>query len=388
MLDVEGTMLTLYRRHTAKCKKALSLPPRVLRAYMDCECPIWIYGRTETGLIPRQTTGTNALAVAQAVRDAEYRKGENETAHGPRLDESIEKFIAGRRSRIGDATTRHYKAELERFRDYCARRGVYHMRGLTTDLLEDFKVEGLPATMKDSTKQTVTRKIHCFVAEAFRRDWINLDLAGKMTPHHAQYEQKEPYSDKEIELILAEAERLNHAKEGYAKKPKTFRLLVELMLETGMRVSDAIMFDPSAVYHGASGMWVYPHVQIKRKKTHRPITVEAYLTDRLKTAIEKCDWLSPAKPFLYGKASRYEIGKQVWNRMQTIGERCGVADCRPHRLRDTFAVRALLRGIAIGDVSRLLGHSSVTTTEAYYAKWIPARGARLESIVAKSLMDA
>jgi hypothetical protein len=30
--------------------------------------------------------------------------------------------------------------------------------------------------------------------------------------------------------------------------------------------------------------------------------------------------------------------------MQSIGGRCGVDDCRPHRLRDTFAVRALFAG--------------------------------------------
>jgi integrase len=79
---------------------------------------------------------------------------------------------------------------------------------------------------------------------------------------------------------------------------------------------------------------------------------------------------------------------QVYDLMQSIGGRCGVDDCRPHRLRDTFAVRALLRDVPIGDVSKLLGHSSVKITEMYYAKWIPARGSRLEGLVAKTLMNA
>jgi len=52
-----------------------------------------------------------------------------------------------------------------------------------------------------------------------------------------------------------------------------------------------------------------------------------------------------------------------------------------------FAVRALLRDVPIGDVSRLLGHSSVKITEMGYAKWIPARGSRLERLVAKTLMN-
>jgi integrase len=74
--------------------------------------------------------------------------------------------------------------------------------------------------------------------------------------------------------------------------------------------------------------------------------------------------------------------------MQTIGKRCGVDDCRPHRLRDTFAVRALLHGMSLEDVSRLLGHSSVKVTELYYAKWVAARKVRLERLVAQSLVDS
>ena len=74
--------------------------------------------------------------------------------------------------------------------------------------------------------------------------------------------------------------------------------------------------------------------------------------------------------------------------MQTLGNRCGVVDCRPHRLRDTFAVRGLLRGLGIDDVSRLLGHSSVKITEMYYAKWTAERKTRLERFVSQSFVNA
>ena len=143
----------------------------------------------------------------------------------------------------------------------------------------------------------------------------------------------------------------------------------------------------SAVQKGYS-LWIYTYTQEKHGKTKMPEPIEAYLSDRLKSAIEKCKWLSPARPFWFGPVSnRYGIAYQVYDRMQTIGERCGVADCRPHRLRDTFATRALSRGVSIGDVSRLLGHSSVKITETYYAAWIPARQRRLESFVAQALVN-
>jgi integrase len=231
-------------------------------------------------------------------------------------------------------------------------------------------------------------KGRCFLRTAFRRGWIEKALAEQVTGHAAVYEQKEPYTEREMELILNEAGKLNGGRDGYASAPATFRLLLELMVQTGMRVSDAIRYDPALTYQGESGLWVYTFSQRKRKRTKAPVQTEVYLSHALKGAIDRCVWLSPSKPFWYGPASAgYVLAYQVYDRMQTIGSRCGVEDCRPHRLRDTFAVRALLRGMQLEDVSRLLGHSSVKITEAYYAKWVASRKVRLERLVSESLMN-
>ncbi|SPF45524.1 hypothetical protein SBA4_3390013 [Candidatus Sulfopaludibacter sp. SbA4] len=100
--------------------------------------------------------------------------------------------------------------------------------------------------------------------------------------------------------------------------------------------------------------------------------------------------LSPRLPFWYGSGSDPDpVAQAVYERMQSIGEKAGIADCRPHRLRDTFAVRRLLSGkLHLEDVSRLLGHSSVKVTETYYAKWVTSRKRRLERLVSESLMDS
>jgi integrase len=47
-------------------------------------------------------------------------------------------------------------------------------------------------------------------------------------------------------------------------------------------------------------------------------------------------------------------------------------------LRDTFAVDMLLAGMPLEDVSRLLTHKSVRTTERYYARWVKSREKKLE----------
>jgi integrase/recombinase XerD len=342
-------------------------------------------------LVPRQATGCTDLKQAEGVRAAlinqQAKQTKGDAAHGPTIAECAEKYLASRRHELGDKTIGQHRLLLERLRDFCEARNAIYMRCLTVDLLETFKTDGLPAGMADTSKATAVAKLRCFLRTAYRRDWIKESLVEKVTAYRAVYEQKEPYSDDEIKKILDGALELNGGTHGYAKYPRTFRLLLELMLETGMRVGDAIRYDPSTAVRG-DHLWIYTFVPQKTKKIDQPRPVETYLTDRLKAAIDQCEWLSSKKPFLYGafKNQAY-LANEVYYRMQTIGERCDVADCRPHRLRDTFAVRRLLGGFQLDDVSRLLGHSSVKVTEMYYAKWVAARKRRLERMVAESLVN-
>ena len=385
--------LHLYKRHNSTCAvHGSKIPVAKRRFWMGCDCQIWIVGRMPTGeVIPRQPTGCTDLSAAEAVRAAHIAHFANEAkgdaVHGPTLAECAEKYLASRRHELGDKTIRQHKLVLNRLMRFCEPNGAVYMRDLSVDLLETFKVDGFPEYMAETSRATAVAKLRCFLRTAYCRDWIKESLVEKVTSYRAVYEQKEPYSDEETKRILAGALKLNGGTHGYAKHPKTFRLLLELMLETGMRVGDAIRYDPTLAVKGEH-LWIYTFVPQKNKKTDQPKPLETYLTDRLKTAIDQCDWLSPKRPFAYG-AFRNEayLANEVYYRMQTIGERCAIEDCRPHRLRDTFAVRKLLAGFQLDDVSRLLGHSSVKVTETYYAKWVASRKRRLERLVAESLMN-
>ena len=44
-----------------------------------------------------------------------------------------------------------------------------------------------------------------------------------------------------------------------------------------------------------------------------------------------------------------------------------------HRLRDSFAVDLLEKGVPLEEVSKLLGQESIKTTEKHFAKWVKAR---------------
>jgi integrase/recombinase XerD len=274
--------------------------------------------------------------------------------------------------------------------EFAHSRNKLFIRDLTVDLLEDFKVYAL-GNLKSTTRHIAVAKLKVFLRESYRRGWTTEALAEKVKSTRAVYEQKKPYTDNEIRLIFDETQRLTGGRgrgRGYTSNAHTFRLLLELMLETGLRVSDAVRYDPQRCTKSKQ-LWMYSFEPQKQHKNHHARTAEVFLTDQLKRAIDEAGWFSERYPFAYRPFDRSSntLENNVYRCMQGMGERCGVPDCRPHRLRDTFAVRMLLRGVPVDEVSRLLCHSSVTITEKYYAPWCPSRRLRLEGLVAEALMQ-
>lgn len=339
----------------------------------------------EGDVVKRQSTGTNKLHIAEGWREAHLHHTPEQTAAlGFTVHDCIAKYIAGKEEQISEKALCQNKLAMDRLGTFAATRGVLYVKQLTVDILEDFKVLGFPPEMKSTSKAHAIAKVRCFLKVAYRCKWISEPLVEQMTTLKAVYDQKEPYTDEEVTKILDEALKLDGATHGYAKQPATFRLLLELMLDTGMRIGDSIIFNPATLVRGDK-MWIYSFKPQKQRRTEKPKTIESYISDELKQAIASCKWLSPELPFKYGGfRNKYYLGNQVYERMQTIGARCEVADCRPHRLRDTFAVRRLLNGMQLDEVSRLLGHSSVKVTETYYAKWVSSRKTRLERLLSES----
>lgn len=230
-------------------------------------------------------------------------------------------------------------------------------------------------------------KLKVFFKEAYTRGWIKTALHTTVKRVKAVYDKKQPYTEQELALILEETDRLKGGINGYASNGATFRLLLELMLETGLRVSDAVRFNPRRVAK-SKHLWKYRFEMKKQKKNEQKKDHTVYLTDRLKTAVEECKWFSVKLPFAYRDpdADEGKIEAAVLERMRQIGKRCGVDDCRPHRLRDTFAYRMLhFRQMGLEDVSHLLCHSSTAVTERYYSAWLVDRELRLERLFGEAV---
>lgn len=69
--------------------------------------------------------------------------------------------------------------------------------------------------------------------------------------------------------------------------------------------------------------------------------------------------------FLNNKNNRIAPGGIRWI-LNDISKKIGVENIHPHRFRRTLATDLLNKGMAIQDVSKVLGHANVSITQTYY----------------------
>ncbi len=155
-----------------------------------------------------------------------------------------------------------------------------------------------------------------------------------------------------------------------ARKPKEHALIL-LLRYSGVSIVDAVTLKRSAVQ--SSGELI-----LRRAKSAELVTV--LLPPEVQVVLES---LPPRGPYYFwtGQSLPNTAVKYWRRRLNEVAADAAVEGFHPHRLRDTFAVELLLAGVAMDDVSTLLGHSSVRTTERYYAPWNQARRGRLVALV-------
>ena len=215
-------------------------------------------------------------------------------------------------------------------------------------------------TVKPSTHETRLKLLSAFFRYAKNEDWIKQSPIINLKPPRRTSSPTLPLSRDEVKRIILAADSL----------PRE-RAMLLLMRYSGLAIQDAATLSKSAITDSL--------MTLRRAKTGEVVVV-----DLPRVALESlCAIARPDNPYYFwtGRSKRVTAAKTWRDRLQRVAMQAGVKDFRPHRLRDTFAVELLLHGVAMEDVSVLLGHGSISITERYYAPWSKARRDRLVKVV-------
>ena len=158
-----------------------------------------------------------------------------------------------------------------------------------------------------------------------------------------------PYQFKREPLTQDEANRLAIACETHEQK-----LVVWTLLDTGLRVSELAALSKDNIDWQTHRLMIYGKGGPYGTRSKRRVVP---LSPRVQPLIE--GHLGLHDVFGIGARTIQRIIKRVANKANIS------RPVSPHVLRHTFSVTAVLKGISLPSLQRLLGHDRLTTTEIY-----------------------
>lgn len=276
----------------------------------------------------------------------------------PTWDQAVDAYVERLRgNNSSPATIETYRwlligSRAERFREA---RGIERPHDFTAALFEDLKREFLAAGLKPSTVHDYARVWRQFAKFCIEKGWgVQLSTLHVANPRLPKFQPASFTAKQEQELLAA------------CRTPRD-RMMVKLILETGLRRSEVSRLDLGDIEASSQG-WVLRVRQGKGSKDRALPLSDAF-------AQELGIWLRtrPATrcPAMFLSLARIENGDysrldsqgiyQVWRR---LGQATGIK-AYPHKARHTAATRWAQDGVPPFAIQRALGHSTLAMTTRY-----------------------
>lgn len=176
---------------------------------------------------------------------------------------------------------------------------------------------------------------------------INKNPCRSIAPIRFPKEVRLPFSVIEIDAMRS------------ACKSKKERAIIEVLLATGVRVSELCSITLTDVSFDSGSITVREGKGSKQRTVYlnelATKHLVAYLTSRNVTG----------NYLFYNKQKEPLNAGGVRHILKRIEERAGISNVHPHRFRRTFATNLANRGMEVQEIARLLGHSNLNTTMEY-----------------------
>ena len=265
------------------------------------------------------------------------------------------------RKRLDSKTLKAYKIDLKQYEDFCTDLPDCFDKGAVDDFITNLHKQYKPKTVK--------RKI----------------ASLKAFFHHVEYREllpENPFS--RLDIRFREAKLLPktipfhsiqtflstiYAQKGQAESEYQLRCcirdiaVIELLFATGMRISELCSLKPSDIDLESNNILIYGKgakeriIQLGNQDVINALTL---YQETFKKDIEACG-------YFFVNRLRHKLSDQsVRFMINRYAELAGITQhITPHMFRHSFATLLLEQDVDIRYIQRMLGHSSISTTEIY-----------------------
>lgn len=300
----------------------------------------------------------------------------NERVRERTIAVAIEIFLKDKKNQgVTPKVIGKYTRELARLRTFCADEQVYLIGAVNKELLTEFATTWKRTYPAASTRSRVRERLSTFLRFCAEAGWLRMPI--RLAPIKVEKIPTMPLTADEYGRLL------DATYATFADNPKRgaqARALLRLMRFSGLAIRDALTLERrEIIYDKQKDLY---RVVTSRQKTGTDVSVpipKGVAEEVLATVNENPKFL-----FWSGTGQEESATKNWAKHLARLFKDAKVDNprhMRSHRLRDTFACELLQRGVPLEEVSKMLGHDSITTTEDAYGAWVKGRQDRLDNLV-------
>ena len=366
-------VITIFVRHSPGCKYAGD------EFCKRCSCRKH-FRWTQNGKQFRRKAGTRSWAEAEENKAnlAAQLGGKAPSTDAQRVQtiaEALELFKADKLNQgLTDDVLGKYTRELGRLESWAEGQRVFTVAGLTRELLIAYQATWPELYPSTQTRQMVQARLRNFLRFCYDNKW--LDRVPKTSRIKVEEAPTLPLTPKEYERLLKTI-------------PKTFtdtakaarvRGLIQTMRWSGLAIRDVVTLRRDEIIHDKSKGLHRIVTNRQKTGTHVSVPVPPDVASEIIAVLNG----NPVYVFWTGNGKEVSATTNWQHDIRALFKDAGIkaaGNMLSHRLRDTFAVDLLEKGVPLEEVSKLLGHESIKTTERHYAKWVKGRQDRLDTLV-------
>jgi len=289
-----------------------------------------------------------------------------------------------------EATRAKYNLTLSRLLTWCATQEPAIL------LLSQLDVPTLRSWIHSWTGAPTTRhnqhqRLRTFFRFCMEQGWITENPAKRIKNVTPQQEETLPFSRQQYDALIEATyyyDSRGKKKNGNTTNSRRVRAYLKLLRWSGLRAGDAACL-PKSNLRDDDSLFLY-QAKVKSKAS---APVQVLLPHSVADELRKVPPGRCTDPNYFFWSGRSKRKSEVSNWQKIFAKILSKAvemlpklfldvngrgkPAHLHMMRDTFAVEYLLAGMPLEEVSRLLGHSSVTITQKHYAPWVLERQQRL-----------
>lgn len=265
------------------------------------------------------------------------------------------------RKRLDSKTLKAYKIDLKQFEIFCTDLSDCFAKNVVDDFITNLHKQYKPKTVKRKIASLKAFFHHMEYKELLNENpFTKLDIRfreAKLLPktipfHSIQTFLSTLYAQKE----LAESEyQLRCCIRDIA--------VIELLFATGMRISELCSLKPSDIDFESSNILIYgkgAKERIIQLGNQEVIAALVLYQETFKKDIKYCGY------FFVNRLQHKLSEQSVRFMINHYAELAGISQhITPHMFRHSFATLLLEQNVDIRYIQRMLGHSSISTTEIY-----------------------